>query len=148
MSEQRTFRVEMERIEGFEYRVRFEWEGVADVLMDEPAPLGGQKGPNATRLLAAAAANCLSASFLFCLQRSRIEISGMKTIATGRIVRNEKGRLRVGGLDVRIEVDGVEAERLSRCRGLFEDFCLVSDSIRNGIPIAVEVTDRNGTPVV
>lgn len=139
MSEQPTFRVEMERIEGFEYRVKFDWEGVPDVVLDEPEPLGGRKGPNASRMLAAAVANCLSASLLFCLQRSRIEISGMKTVAVGRLARNEKGRLRVGGIDVRIEVEGVEADRLKRCRELFEDFCLVSDSVRKGIPITVNV---------
>lgn len=139
MSEHPAFRIEMERIEGFEYRVKFDWEGVADLVTDEPEPIGGRKGPNASRLLAAAVGNCLSASLLYCLQRSRAEVSGMRTAVVGTLTRNERGRLRVGGLDVRIEVEGVEPEKLERCRGLFEDFCLVSDSVRHGIPIRVEV---------
>lgn len=147
MADQPTFRVEMERIRGFEYRVKFDWESVPEILMDEPEPLGERQGPNAARLLGAAVANCLSASLLFCLQRSRMEVSGMKTRAVGTLARNEAGRTRVSGLDVRIEVDGVEAERVKRCRDLFEDFCIVSTSVRSGIPIRVEVYDSSGVRV-
>lgn len=139
MSEHPTFRVEMERIEGYEYRVRFDWEHAPEIVMDEPEPLGHREGPNASRLLAAAVGNCLSASLLHCLVRSREEVEGMRTVVTGTLVRNERGRLRVGGLDVTIEVRGVDPARLERCRGLFEDFCVVSDSVRQGIPIRVEV---------
>ena len=32
----------------------------------------------------------------------------------------------------------------SRCLELFEDYCVVTDSIRHGIPVAVEVVDENG----
>jgi uncharacterized OsmC-like protein len=139
MSEHPTFRVEMERIEGYEYRVKFDWEKVPELVLDEPEPIGMRKGPNASRLLAAAVGNCLSASLLYCLEKSRAEIEGMRTVVTGTLVRNDRGRLRVGGLDVTIETKGVDPARLERCRALFEDFCTVSDSIREGIPIRVEV---------
>ncbi len=139
MSEHPKFRIEMERIEGYEFRVKFDWDQVPEIVLDEPEPIGKRRGPNASRLLAAAVGNCLSASLLYCLEKSHAEIAGMRTIVTGALVRNERGRLRVGGLDVTIETKGVDPARLERCRGLFEDYCVVSDSVRQGIPIRVEV---------
>lgn len=149
MSEDTGFRVTVERIEGFEFRVAFDWEDAPEMRMDEPEPLGSRQGPNATRVLAAAVANCLSASLLFCLQKSRVEPRGIRTVGEGRLARNTNGRLRVEGLDVRIDLDGLDDEhsrRVLRCTELFEDFCVVTSSVREGIPIHVAV-HADGEPV-
>jgi organic hydroperoxide reductase OsmC/OhrA len=146
MSEEPRFTLEMEHLQDLEYRVKFDWKTAPDLLMDEPEPLGQRKGPNASRVLAAAVANCLSASLMFCLRRSKAEPTGMKTEVTGQLARNERNRLRVGGIQVKIHVQGLsdQPSRLERCVKLFEDFCVVSDSVRNGIPVDVEVYDENG----
>jgi uncharacterized OsmC-like protein len=138
--------VTLEHLQGLEFKVAFDWPEAGELLTDEPEPLGARRGPNASRLLAAAVGNCLTASLLFCLQRSKVELSGARTRVTGRVERNEKGRLRLGGFSVRIElpVAAAEREKLDRCLGLFEDYCTVSASVRRGIPIAVEVVDRDG----
>jgi uncharacterized OsmC-like protein len=138
--------VTLEHLQGLEFKVAFDWPGAAEVLMDEPEPLGGRKGPNASRLVAAAIGNCLTASLLFCLQRSKLPLSGARTRVRGRMERNEKGRMRVGGFSVTIDlpVAASEREKLERCLGLFEEYCVVSASVRRGIPIAVEVRDRDG----
>ncbi|MEJ2645737.1 MAG: OsmC family protein [Gammaproteobacteria bacterium] len=140
MSSEPSFQVQVEHVRDYEFRVRFDWEGVAALTVDEPEPLGHRQGPNAARMLAASVANCLSASLLFCLRKSRIEPGGMKATVSGAMTRSEHGRLRVGSLDVRIDVDGLEGGgRLQRCTGLFEDFCVVTESVRQGIPVAVAV---------
>jgi hypothetical protein len=36
------------------------------------------------------------------------------------------------------------SKRFERCKTLFEDFCVVSASIREGIPIKVSVQDQTG----
>jgi uncharacterized OsmC-like protein len=134
------FTLELEQVEGYRFRVSFGMEGVEDLMTDEPPPLGEGSGPNPSRMLAAAVANCLSASLLFCLQKSRVEGARVRTTIDGKMERNERKRLRVGGFDVRIEVSGVEDEaRLERCLGLFEDFCVVTESVRHGLPVNVEV---------
>lgn len=146
MSEEGRFTIHLEHLEDYEFKVKFDWDSADDVLMDEPAPLGRRAGPNASRMLAAAAANCLSASLMFCVSKSEVPPQSMKTSATCKLVRNEKGRLRVGGMEVKLSVAaGIEqSARLKRCLTLFEDFCVVSASIREGIPLAVTVENEAG----
>ena len=138
--------ITMEHLQGLEFKVTFDGSDAPDLLMGEPEPSGRRAGPSASRLLAAAVGNCLTASLLFCLQRSRIELSGTRTRVSGRVERNERGRLRVAGLTVTIDlpVAGTERDKLDRCLGLFEDYCTVGASVRRGIPVEVEVRDRDG----
>jgi len=70
-----------------------------------------------------------------------VEVKGVKVGVEAAQVRNEQGRLRIGKIKVKIspEVDDSSKERLARCRELFEDFCVVTQSIRQGIPVEVEV---------
>jgi uncharacterized OsmC-like protein len=145
MSEETQLTVSMEQIEDFEFKVKFDWDNVADLTMDEPEPIGTRRGPNASRVLAAAVGNCLTASLLFCFQKSRVELSGMRTTVKGALARNERKRLRIGGFEVSITVEGLaDPAKAQRCLELFEDFCVVTASVRDGVPVNVEVVDENG----
>jgi uncharacterized OsmC-like protein len=141
MSEERWFRVGVAREEEFVFNVDFGLDGVGDLVMDEPEPLGGATGPNASKVLAAAVGNCLCASLLFCLQRSRVEVQSMEASVSGVLTTNKEGRWRVKELDVEItpEVDEGKAKQLERCVEIFEEFCIVTSSVRQGIPINVTV---------
>ncbi len=146
MSEVGKFTIHLEQEEDYAFRVKFDIKKVDDILMDEPPPLGERNGPNASRLLAAAAANCLSASLMFCLAKEDVPANSVKTEATCTLVRNEKKRLRVGRLDIRITAGDelLQSKKLDRCMTLFEDFCVVTASIREGIPVGVEVVNAAG----
>jgi len=147
MTEKDTFSLTMDHKQGFEFDVHFDWDHVPTLLMDEPEPIGHKKGPNAARILGAAVGNCLSASLLFCLDKAKMELKGMKTEVLGFKKRNDKGRLRVVRLDVHIEleVEGEKPQRVGRCLDLFEDYCVVTGSIRKAIEVNVRVTDPHGT---
>ena len=141
MSEVQTFDLTMELQDGYRFLVDFAEPGVPPLLLDEPEPLGDGDGPNAARMLAAAVGNCLSASALFCLRRARIDVQGMRTTVSASLSRNEAGRLRLGGIEVRVipVVDAAEHGRMRRCLELFEDFCVVTQSVRGGIEVDVAV---------
>jgi len=141
VSDSRTFSLDVQQVERFKFDVAFEDPSWSRVRLDEPEPIGDGTAPNATRLLAAAIGNCLAASLLFCLQKSRVEVADIAAHVECTVVRNEKGRMRVGSLKVTLKptVDGVPPERLGRCLELFEDFCIVTQSVRDGIDVDVSV---------
>jgi len=150
MIETPSFTITLEEEQGFDFRVKFDWPDNPDLLLDEPEPLGKRHGPNAARLVAAAVANCLSASLVFCLRtKFKQNPDPLRARVTGRIGRNERGRYRIGGFDVRIELaeDSNALQQFGRCMDQFEDFCVVTESIRHGIPVSVKVVDAAGRTV-
>ena len=119
---------------------------IAKTVSDEPAPLGEGAGPSPSQLLAAAVANCLSASLVFAHGKFKEDPGGLTTTAVCQIGRNEKNRLRVTGIKVGITL-GVAPEtlgHLDRALAQFEDFCTVSQSVRTGIPFVVTVKSPDG----
>jgi len=146
MADAPEFSVTLEHLDGYAFRLTFDEPSLEALTVDEPPPLGEFRGPNPARLIAAAVANCLAASLLFCLQKSRVAPTGLRSVARGRLARNEQGRLRLGGIEVTLTLDAGEEgrPRLERCLGLFEDYCVVTESIRHGVPVAVRVADASG----
>ena len=118
-------------------------ENLPPVVFDEPAPLGEGAGPNAAAVLAAAIGDCLASSFAFCLRKVRLEPVDMTASVVAHVARNEQGRLRVSGIDVELAPEVLEQDRprLERCERLFEDFCIVTESVRRGIPVNVKVVE-------
>jgi uncharacterized OsmC-like protein len=134
------FSVRVEQIEGFEFRVKFDKEQFAPLLLDEPPPLGHDAAPNAARVLAAAIGNCLAASLVFCLKKAGIAASGVSADVDVEVVRNESRRLRVGKVNVTLHTNLPATDpSLMSCLGTFEDFCIVTQSVRQGIDVAVHV---------
>lgn len=139
--ESRSFSVTLARENGYRFAVDFGIEGVAPLVLDEPPPLGEGGGPEAARVLGAAVGGCLAASLLFCLAKARIEVGRLETRVQGSIVRNEQGRWRIGHMAVTLspQIEPGQEARLARCLERFEDFCIVTQSVRRGIDVAVTV---------
>lgn len=99
-------------------------------------------GPNPSRLLALAITGCLSASFVFCLQKRNLKIEDLHAEAEVFIARNEKGFWRVKKIVVDIEpvLDSPELKkRAENCKKMFEDYCIVTQSVREGLDIDVNM---------
>ena len=152
--EVRDFDFEMEWADHLAFNVKWDFYDSPDLFMDEPPSMGGTgKGPNAARLIVAGVANCLSASLAFCLTKSRVGMEGMRVRCHGLLTRNERGRLRLTAIRIEplVRMPADKVARLERCLGMFEDFCIVTESVRNGIPVDVQVhlvdEEGNETPV-
>lgn len=120
--------------------------GLAQAVADEPAPLGGGAGPSPTQLLAAAVANCLSASLVFAHAKFKEDPGALTTTVACEVGRNERNRLRILSMAVAMTL-GVAPEalpHLDRALAQFEDFCTVSQSVRAGIPFTVTVKGPDG----
>ena len=140
--QQAKFEIEVELIDKLQFNVKFNLPNVPDLIMDEPPTFGGDgAGPNAAKAIAAGVSNCLSASLTFCLRKARADLKGMKAIAQGTIGR-EEGVLRLQKLDVKLYPKlGTEDDlgKLEKCKDLFEKYCIVTESIRNGLPVKIDV---------
>jgi len=132
------FAISVKQIGGYEFQVKFDKEQFAPIRMDEPPPLGHDSAPNAARVLAAAIGNCLSASLVFCASKSKIALENVSADVDVEIVRTETKRLRVGRIAVKLHV-GRDPQTLAGCLSTFEDFCIVTQSVRRGIDVTVDV---------
>ena len=137
------FSLEMELIDKFQFNVKFDIPEMPDLVTDEPLEMGGEgKGPNPSRMIGTAVANCLTSSLVHCLRRAKADVKTIRADVNGLIERSDEGLLRLKKVDITIRPRlGSEADKnaLERCKGLFEKYCVVTDSIRNGLPVNVEV---------
>ena len=134
----------MKREDGYKFSITFDELPGGKIYSDESAPVGKSDGPTAAMMLSSAVGHCLSSSLLFCLEKSRAKPKDLATDVEMTLARNEKGRWRVSGIKVnlQIDVDDVDREKLERCKGIFEDFCIVSASVREGVKIDVELSRK------
>jgi organic hydroperoxide reductase OsmC/OhrA len=138
--EEQTCETRIEMLQDYQFKVSFSREGLEPLLMDEPQPVGKGQYPNAGLLVAAATGNCLASSLCFCLRRARVEVKGMTAVVRTTIERNEKGRLRITGIHVELKPVVGDLKKFEVCRDIFEDFCIVTQSVRKGIPVEVDVS--------
>ena len=121
-------------------------DGIAVLQADEPAPLGSGQGPSPVQLLAAAVGNCLSDSLLFALRKFKQAPEPLRCEVQAEVGRNAENRLRILGLHATITL-GVAAgslEHLDRALAQFEEFCTVTQSVRQAVPVRVTVLDAEG----
>jgi uncharacterized OsmC-like protein len=107
---------------------------------DEPDPVGENSGPSTPALLGAALGHCLSASLLEALRHAHLDVLGCETEAVAVVKPNERGNPRIDHVDVVIRPKLAETSPLmKRCADVFENHCTVTQSVRRGIDVRVNV---------
>ncbi len=145
MSVSNGFNVKVELLENYVFKVDFGDFG--DIITDEPAPLGSGEGPNPARLLGAAVGNCLCASLLFALRKQKDNPAGISAEVEGSLERQE-GLWRIANLKVQLKIDNASTlPHLSQALEQFENFCIVTQSVRQGIAVDVTVVDQQGNQI-
>ena len=141
-----SFTIDLVQQADYRFEAHFDNPAVPVLTTDGAPPLGSDAGPNPARLLTVAIANCLSASLLFALRKFKNEPGPLRARATASLVRNEQNRLRVGRIrvDVQLGVAAAELKMLDRALAQFEDFCIVTQSVRAAFPVDVRVLDSQG----
>lgn len=141
-----SFGITLEQVSDYEFRVRFDDTPVPDLITDEGSPLGHDAGPNPSRMLATAVANCLAASLLFALRKYKNAPGTLGAKARLTLNRDEHGRLRIThiGVDLQLADKAEMLEHLDRVLAQFEDFCIVTQSVRQGIKVDVSLHDGEG----
>ncbi len=143
MSKETNFSVTLRLLEGYKFEIDFGDAG--KIFSDEPAPLGNGDGPKPESLLAAAIANCLAASLLFALRKYKNDPGNIDAEIRGELKR-QNGRLRITKLHVYLQLgtDTTSLPMLDKALSQFENFCVVTQSVRNGIDIEVTVKNNVG----
>ncbi|MCG2586777.1 OsmC family protein [Massilia sp. TS11] len=137
--------VVMEQQQDYQIRINFGAD-VPSLLADEPAPLGQGSGPSPMHLLCSAVGTCLTDSLLFALRKFKQQPEPLGCTVEADVGRNEAGRLRVLAMRAHLRL-GVPAEQLAhldRVLEQFEQFCTVTQSVGQGIPVTVSVSDAMG----
>ena len=136
-----SFVTKLNLIEGYKFNVQTDVDYIPDFVVDETKPTGEGLGPNPPRLLAVAVGHCLSSSLIFCLKKARVPIKKLETTVKTNLFRNQKGFLRIKNIDIEmtLKVDEEYTARVPRCLTLFEDYCTVTQSIRKGIEVNINI---------
>lgn len=143
MSESSSFSVHLKLLSGYKFEIDFGDAG--QIISDEPEPLSGGEGPNPSALLAAAVANCLAASLIFAVRKFKEDPGQVSAKVHGELERQD-GRLRIGKLhvDLNLGAEAAALPHLERALSQFENFCVVTQSVRQGIEVSVAVRDNTG----
>ncbi|MDQ1280594.1 MAG: hypothetical protein QG670_1857 [Thermoproteota archaeon] len=130
-------------VEGYSFKVEFDLKEIPTLIVDEAKPIGEGLGPSPTRLLSASIGHCLSSSLLYCLRRAKVNIKGLETTVKADTERNEKGRLRIKNIDVKVHLvlDEKDKPKVNSCLEVFEDYCTLTQSVRKGIEVNVSIAD-------
>jgi organic hydroperoxide reductase OsmC/OhrA len=144
--EAKTIELKLRLIDQYKFEIDFSEFG--KIESDETPPLGEGHGPNPSRLLAAAVGNCLAASLLFAIRKFHEE-PGKLTVNVKATIGREGNFWRVTHIAATLQL-GNSAEaipHLQRALAQFEDFCIVTQSVRHGIAVEVTVIDQNGVVI-
>ncbi|HEX5307405.1 MAG TPA: OsmC family protein [Dyella sp.] len=146
MSETQRLTLTLTQESDYVFRIAFDDSAIPDLITDESAPLGSDRGPSPSRLLLAAVANCLSASLLFALRKFKNAPGTLVTHADAELSRNAEGRLRVARITVTLDLPEAAGDyhQIERLLQQFEQFCVVTESVRHGVPVEVRVRDAQG----
>lgn len=99
-------------------------------------------GTFSTKLLALSVLGCFAASFEFYLQKKEFSLSDLDGKAEVTLARNDKGFWRVKKIDIEIlpKVDNPKMhKRTDQCKKLFEQYCIISESLRKGFEVNVNL---------
>ena len=132
------------------FQLQNAYKNLDSLLIDESLDDQKEKvGPDAASLLGLAVISCLSASLLFCLNKRNLTLDDLEAKADISFKEPKKGYKRVASIEVKMIPKTSDPEvlrRLKQCikeikdgHMFFEESCIITPSVREGINIQVDV---------
>jgi uncharacterized OsmC-like protein len=131
-------RTNLTQVEKYQFNVVFANATFPGTSVDEPTPVGPNRGPNPVQSLAMAVGHCMSATLVSTLDPARVRVTAIRTTVRATAGVNDKGGRRVRHLEAEIVTRPIEeADRrpFNHCVEIFPDFCTMSGAVREGTPI-------------
>ncbi len=131
------FEAELNWVKNFLFEVTV--NGFPKFFMDELDPVGEDSAPNPADYLLVSVGGCVASSFIYSALKFSIPIKVLRVKVRGKYTR-KKGMVRIGEINVELQVDvadGNTAENLEPCLNVFRKYCVISESLREGIPINI-----------
>ena len=119
-----------------------------EIDLDEPESFHGTNlGPSPVEHFLIGVGGCLGSSFMYCLIKNKIEIEDLEIIVDGKLTHKvPKMRLRLVNIDVVINITPkkiVQDEEIDSCIKEFNEFCVISEPLMNGIPININCNKKS-----
>ncbi len=119
-----------------------------DLNVDEPVSFHGTDlGPSAVEYLLIGIGGCLGTTFIFCLQKKKIELETLNVIVDGELSHTgPKMHLRLANVNVDLNFTPKEAssdKEINKCMKEFLEHCIITNSITMGLPINVNCKKEN-----
>lgn len=113
-----------------------------DFNVDEPTSFHGTDlGPSSVEYLLIGIGGCLGTTFIYCLQKRNVKMKSVEIEVDGKLSHvGPKLLLRLTKVDVEIKFipeENTSSEDINFCIKNFREYCIVSNSIANGININV-----------
>ena len=111
-------------------------------LIDDTNKGADKIGPNPSRLLASAVMGCMCASLLFCIGKKNLSFDDFEAEAEITTFKNEKNFWRVKEINIKMipkTNDEAVIKRLKQCEKMFEEYCVITQSVREGITINLDL---------
>ena len=110
--------------------------------VDEPTLFHGTDlGPSSVEYLLIGIGGCLGTSFIYCLQKRNIKMKNVEIVVDGKLSHvGPKLVLRLTKVDAEIKFkpeENASSEEINLCIKNFREYCIVSNSIADGLPIHV-----------
>ena len=118
-----------------------------DIHIDEPESFHGtDKGPSPVEFFLIGIGGCLGSTFAYCLQRHNVEIDALEVVVDGQL-KHAGPIMSLRLVDIAVELlvtarDNESSEKIEQCIKSFQEYCIVTNSITQGIPLDVKVSSK------
>ena len=118
-----------------------------NIHIDEPESFHGTDlGPSSVEYVLIGIGGCLGSTLAFCLKKYDIQIEDLEIIIDGTLKHSGPlKRLRLIKVDAELILTTKNTEnskKIDECINNFQEHCVVSNSIINGLPIEVKVKNK------